>query len=71
MATATTAGEPDPTNDNASLPVETSNTSGCLDDPNFATICSFLEQFGPTCGVGKIPFQDLQVMLENTNEGNF
>jgi len=42
----------------------------CLDDPNFATICSFLENFGDTCHIGLFPFDRLQKMLEDTNEGN-
>jgi len=42
----------------------------CKDDPNFATVCSFLENFGDTCQIKFIPFDRLQTMLEDTNEGN-
>lgn len=42
----------------------------CVDDPNFATICSFLENFGDACHIGLFPFDRLQKMLEDTNEGS-
>lgn len=41
----------------------------CVDDPNFATICSFLQNFGELIRVGSLPFDDLQQMLESTGDG--
>lgn len=46
-----------------------SRPSACLDDPNFATICSFIDKFGQACNLGDLPFDYLQEMLENTDEG--
>lgn len=43
--------------------------SSCLDDPNFATICSFMQNFGEIIRIVRIPFDDLQLMLENTADG--
>jgi remodeling and spacing factor 1 len=44
-------------------------SSECLDDPNFAIICSFLENFGQHIRLGEFPYDELQMMLENTTEG--
>lgn len=43
--------------------------STCLNDPNFATICSFIQNFGEIIRIGRIPFDELQQMLENTADG--
>lgn len=42
----------------------------CASDPNFAVIFAFCERFGDSCGVVIPTFQELQDMLEKTNEGN-
>lgn len=38
----------------------------CVDDPNFAVVCAFLEKFGVLCGIEYPNFNDLQTMLENS-----
>lgn len=40
--------------------------SECLDDPHFAIVCSFLDKFGPLLRLDRIPYDDLQAMLETT-----
>lgn len=37
----------------------------CVNDPNFAVICAFLEQFAATCAIEHPKFADLQAMLED------
>lgn len=41
----------------------------CVNDPNFAIICAFLHKFGATCNISYPSINDLQKMLENTDEG--
>lgn len=45
------------------------NEASCASDPNFAVICSFLEKFGKSCGVDYPDINALQLMLENSQEG--
>lgn len=50
-------------------PPMTDTQNVCASDPNFAVIFAFCEQFGDNCGVTIPTFQELQDMLEKTNEG--
>ncbi|KAL5004220.1 hypothetical protein ScPMuIL_017676 [Solemya velum] len=38
----------------------------CLNDPNFAVICSFLDRYGESLGIPIISYEDLQTWLEDT-----
>lgn len=49
---------------------DASATSSCLNDPNYAIICVFLQKFGPLLNIAHPNFQELQQMIENTDEGN-
>ena len=44
--------------------------SACHGNPNFAVICSFLQQHGGLLGVEEIAFDDLEHYLEDTKRGN-
>lgn len=48
---------------------EPESSSECLDDPHFATICSFMDKFGPLLRLDVVPYDDLQAMLESTTLG--
>lgn len=41
----------------------------CLNDPNFAVICNFLDRYGEMIGLGDISYTDLQTWLEDTKHG--
>lgn len=41
----------------------------CLNDPNFAVICAFLQKFSTKLNIEYPNFNDLQKMIENTDEG--
>lgn len=41
----------------------------CLNDPNFAVICNFLDRYGELIGLGDISYADLQTWLEDTKHG--
>lgn len=43
----------------------------CLNDPNFAVICAFLQKFATKLNIVYPNFNDLQKMIENTDEGLF
>lgn len=47
----------------------TVTTSSCLNDPNYAIICVFLEKFGAHLKIEHPDFLQLQKMIENTDEG--
>jgi remodeling and spacing factor 1 len=49
----------------ASKMASASQTS-CLTDPNYAVICSFLDQFGELLGLPDLTFKDVQNYLEDT-----
>lgn len=44
-------------------------TSSCLNDPNYAIICVFLQKFGVHLKIEHPDFLRLQKMIENTDEG--
>lgn len=48
---------------------ETGATSSCLNDPNYAIICVFLQKFGGHLKIEHPDFLRLQKMIENTDEG--
>lgn len=41
----------------------------CNNNPNFATICSFIEHFGELLGIQNILFNELEKMIENSFNG--
>lgn len=43
--------------------------SSCLNDPNYAIICVFLQKFGALLNIEHPDFSELQQMVENTDEG--
>lgn len=45
------------------------DASSCLNDPNFAIICAFLTKFASKLNVTYPNFQDMQKMLEDTEDG--
>lgn len=47
----------------------TDATSSCLNDPNYAIICVFLQKFGVHLKIEHPDFLRLQKMIENTDEG--
>lgn len=47
----------------------TATASSCLNDPNYAIICVFLEKFGAHLKIEHPDFLQLQKMIENTDEG--
>lgn len=47
----------------------TDSSSSCLNDPNYAIICVFLQKFGSQLKIEHPNFLRLQKMIENTDEG--
>lgn len=47
------------------------DAASCLNDPNFAIICAFLQKFAIKLNVEHPNFHDLQLMIENTDEGKW
>ena len=43
----------------------------CVSDPNYAAICSFIDQFGELLGLEDVSFRDIQCFLEDSNRGEF
>lgn len=43
----------------------------CLNDPNFAVICAFLQKFSTKLNIVYPNFNDLQKMIEDSDEGWF
>merc|ERR1719150_1255690 len=46
------------------------NLDRCKNDPNFAVVCSFLDQFGETLGLPCPSILDLETMLEQPGQAN-
>lgn len=47
----------------------TDSSSSCLNDPNYAIICVFLQKFGGQLKIEHPDFIRLQKMIENSDEG--
>lgn len=65
MASTATATEDPP----IALDADASVARSCLNDPNYAIVCVFLQKFGAQLKVEHPDFLRLQQMLENTDEG--
>ena len=50
------------------LKMASDNEASCVTDPNFAVICSFIEQFGKYPGLEAPDIATLQNMIENSQE---
>lgn len=66
MASTATATEEDQP---IALDADASVAPSCLNDPNYAIICVFLQKFGALLKIEHPNFVRLQQMLENTDEG--
>lgn len=65
MASADKSLHPEIIDDNQN----TDPASSCLNDPNYAIICVFLQKFGSLLKIEHPDFLRLQKMIENTDEG--
>lgn len=52
-----------------SIKMAAASENDCLNDPNFAVICNFLDRYGEMIGLGDISYTDLQTWLEDTKHG--
>lgn len=52
----------------ADVPIKQPDALSCLNDPNFAIICAFLQKFAGKLNITYPNFRELQQMLENTDE---
>lgn len=60
----------EPTTEQPTTDVDTNDvTSSCLNDPNYAIICVFLQKFGNHLKIEHPNFLQLQKMIEDTDEG--
>lgn len=53
-----------------SIKMATASENDCLNDPNFAVICNFLDRYGELMGLNDISYTDLQTWLEDTKHGS-
>lgn len=51
------------------LDADATNTSSCLNDPNYGIVCVFLQKFAAQLKIEHPDFLQLQQMIENTDEG--
>lgn len=48
----------------------TEPSNSCLNDPNFAVVCSFYSKYGTLLGLEEIAFTDIRAWIEDTNRSN-
>lgn len=53
------------------LDADASATPSCLNDPNYAIICVFLQKFAGQLKIEHPDFLQLQKMIENADDGRF
>lgn len=51
--------------------VPTNEDDSCVNNPNFAVICSFLQKYAGLLGILNPNFKDLRAMIESNDEGEF
>lgn len=65
---ATAEEEADDTVSATAAAAVASSAPSCHGDPNFAIVCAFLQKFAGKLNITYPDFQELQLMLENTDE---